>query len=369
MNPSYSSIKLPAKTDHVNRILFILICIIVAFGLNILLASTSFLARQEYGDPYFYLKKQVIFASIGLLAMIVVSQVSWFFWREIAWPLYFFSILLLVLVFIPGIGHKAGGAWRWIHIGGISLQPSDIARFATILVIARLYADKEYASATTIFITLGVTALPGLLIAVEQDLGTALHLIFASGILLMLTRFPFKVHGLIFFISFPLLYTSIFNVSYRLERLKAFLDPWKYRYEAAYQLVASLRSFLAGGVWGNGLGEGLRRHNLQARHTDFIMAIVAEDMGLVGVFLVLTLFFGTTIYGFIIISRIQEEFPRLLGSGILIVFILQAIINISVTMGVIPTTGINLPLFSYGGTSLITYLIMFGIVLNISRDA
>src|SRR5690606_33283498 len=161
-------------------------------------------------------------------------------------------ILLLLLVFVPGIGHKAGGAWRWIHIGGISIQPSDIARFSTILLITRLYADRENPSPSTILITLGISALPIILIAIEQDLGTSLHLVFTCGVLLMLTRFPIRIHALLIFISFPILYTAIFNVHYRLERLKAFLDPWKFRYEAAYQLVASMRSFLAGGVWGNG---------------------------------------------------------------------------------------------------------------------
>ena len=353
---------------NTNRIIFILVCIILGFGLNILLASTSFLARQEFGDPYFFLKKQVSFAILGILAMIIFSQVSWQMWREIAWPFYFISLFLLVLVFVPGIGHKAGGAWRWIQIAGISLQPSDPARLATIMVLARLFSNRETIQSSNILVALVVVAAPVFLIAVEQDLGTALHLVIAAGIFLTLTRFPFKIHLTLVFMSAPLLYFAIFNVPYRLERLKAFLDPWKFRYEAAYQLVASMRSFLSGGVWGNGLGEGLRRHNLQARHTDFILAIVAEDLGIAGIILLLVLFFGLTIYGFLLMTRVKEDFPRLLGSGILLLFILQATINMCVTMGMIPTTGINLPLFSYGGTSLLTYMIAFGIFLNITRE-
>ena len=168
-------------------------------------------------------------------------------------------------------------------------------------------------------------------------------------------------------LAIPIIFYNIVNVPYRWERVKAFLDPYTYRFEGAYQLVASFKAFQAGEFFGQGFGEGIRRHNLQARHTDFILAVVAEDLGFFGVFILLALMFGLSGYGLYLMFKIEDIFARLLGCGLIFLFATQMIINVAVTMGLVPTTGINLPLISNGGTSLVTYLSMFGIVLNITR--
>lgn len=353
--------------QQTNLILFALVVILVGFGLNILLAASSFLARQEFGDPYFFIKRQIIFAIIGFGALVGLSQVPYKVWERIAWPLYFFSLFLLVLVFIPPLGKKAGGASRWISLGLFTMQPSDLTKFSVILVLSRLFSSKKQIDIKMILVTLGVIAVPAVLIGIEPDFGTALHLFLATAFFLFFTGFPLRVLLTLTFASLPVAYFVIVKSPYRWERVKAFLDPMTYRFEGAYQLVASFKSFLAGGIWGKGLGEGLRRHNLQARHTDFILAIVAEDLGLWGIWLVLLLYFGLAFYALVLLSRIEDVFGRLLGTGIVAVFITQVLMNVSVTMGLIPTTGINLPLFSYGGTSLVTYMAQFGILLSITR--
>ncbi|MCS6984265.1 MAG: FtsW/RodA/SpoVE family cell cycle protein [Leptospiraceae bacterium] len=350
-----------------NLLIFSLVIFLTLFGLNVLLAASNFLARQEYGDPYFFIKRQALYAFLGFLSLLFCSQLPYTFWEKWAWPFYGLSLVLLLLVFVPPLGKKAGGAHRWLNFGFFSIQPSDIARFCLILLIARLYARWERPGLAHVALTVTLVFFPVLLIALEPDLSTALHLLLCAGLLLFLTSFPWYMHLLFLLLSLPVVYYFIFYTPFRLERLKAFLDPWTYRYEGAYQLVASFKSFAAGGFWGKGLGEGLRRHNLQARHTDFILSIVAEDMGFLGIVLLLIIYFGLATYGLYLMSKIEKPFARLLGSGVLIIFFTQFSMHVAVTMGLLPTTGISLPLLSYGGTSLVMYMSMFGILLNITR--
>ena len=348
--------------------LFGLILLLVGMGLNILLASTTYLGRVSFGDPFHYVKKQAVFIFLGIVVFFIFSHLSYHIWKKLAWPIYFLSLILLLLVFIPGVGHKAGGASRWIHILGLSIQPSDIAKFAVILVLARIADPHEFLQWKQSVVAIFVVALPILLIAVEPDLGTALHLLATSGIFLLFIGISIPVLATSALITLPLLFYSLSMVTYRWNRIKAFLNPWEYRFQEAYQLIASYKSFLAGGLWGQGLGEGFRRHNLQARHTDFILAIVAEDLGFFGIAIVLILYVIISVYALLMLKNVEVKFGRLLGTGIILLFSVQALINVAVTMGVLPTTGINLPLFSYGGTSALTYLGMMGIVVNVLKE-
>lgn len=352
-------------------LVYILVLVILGLGLNILLASTSFQAKMLHGDPYFYFKKQAFFALLGIVALLVFSQIPYRIWQSGAWWFYGLSIIFLLLVFIPSIGREAGGARRWIEIAGISAQPSDIVKFTTVLVIARLYSlrhEDENRERLRHILAVGVILVPVFLVYKEPDFGTAMHIIFASAGLLIIAGFPslWLLAGSLLMI--PVVYFSVIQVPYRWNRVKAFLDPYEHRFEGAYQLIASFKSFLSGGLWGQGLGEGLRRHNLQARHTDFIFAIVAEDLGLIGVVLVMALYFGLAVYAIMFLKNIEDGFGQYLGVGIIVLFNTQALLNIAVTMGLIPTTGINLPLFSYGGTSLLSYMAMMGILMNIIKE-
>ncbi|MDH5719918.1 MAG: putative lipid II flippase FtsW [Spirochaetia bacterium] len=356
------------KKSHINYFYFALILFLLGIGLNIILASSSFLARQQYGDPFFFFRKQAVYALISVIFFIAIVQVPYRIWKTAAWPLYFLSIATLFIVLFPPLGKKVGGAFRWLQFGFITVQPSDIAKFSVILLLSRIFANSEDSDAAKTATALIIIFLPVALIAIEPDYGTALHLVFASFFLLLLTGFPVYVMGVIFVTLLPAAYISVSKVAYIWERLVAYIDPYKYRFERAYQLIASYRSFLAGGMWGQGLGEGTRRHNLQARHTDFILAIIAEDLGFVGIVFILCLYFFIAVYGLHKMSRIEDKFGRLFGSGILLLFITQAIMNIAVTTGLMPTTGINIPLLSFGGTSLLTYMCSMGIILSIMRE-
>ena len=346
---------------------------ILFFGLIILFSTSSYPAHKSFGDAHYYIKKQIIFIALGLPLLMIVSGIPHRIWQTLAWPLYTVSIVLLVMVFLPVIGKAAGGAHRWINIGGIFYQPSDLARFATVLLIARIFSKEERigsegkVQAIRVFLSLIVIALPVALISWEPDFGTAFHLILVVVFLLFLTNFPFVILLTIGISVTPIIYYNVIQVPWRLKRMIAFLNPWEYRYEEGYQLVAAFKSFLEGGFWGKGLGEGVVRHKLQARHTDFIFSVIAEEMGLLGISILLLVFLFIAVYGMLLLKKVAEPFAKLLGSGILLIFILQVIIHINVNMGLLPTTGISLPLISYGGTSIITYLFMFGILLNILK--
>lgn len=325
------------------------------------------MAREQFSDPYFFLKKQAFAAFIGFLGMLAMTQFDPDKYRHLVWPVYAVTCLLLLLVFVPGIGKRAGGANRWIVIAGLSVQPSDFAKIAVVLVLARIYSQAKEVDFRLSVTTLGIIALPAFLIGIEQDLGTAVHLILVASTLLFFTRYPLTM-------QFGALVAVIAAVSYiivktpfRLTRIKAFLDPWESRFDAGFQLVASMKAFLAGGLTGKGLGEELVRHHLQERHTDFILAIVAEDLGALGVIALLLAYFVIALYGLVLASRLRDDFMRLMATGFLLSLIIQVVINSGVTMGLLPTKGINLPLVSNGGTSLVVYLVMCGMLLSALR--
>lgn len=353
--------------SSVNLFLAALVLLLTAIGLNILLSASAMVSIKSGGTPYQYFLRQSLYALIGIIMLTITSQVPYVFWKKIAWPLYAFSLFLLVLVFIPPFSRSAGGASRWLSIAGVSVQPSDLARFATMLVLARIYADKQEISSTLVVMTFVILSVSALLIFKEPDFSTAAHLAMSALAFLFFTNFSMRIILGIMGAFLPLAVYAVLYEPFRLERIRAWLNPERYRYEEGYQIIASYRSFLSGGWKGSGFGEELERHRLVARHTDFIFARVAEDLGMLGVSLVLTLYFAVAFYGFYLVLQVKDDFARLLGTAILLLFILQAAFNFAVTMNLLPTTGINLPLFSAGGSSLITFLLMFGILLNITR--
>lgn len=362
-----NSARSASQINPTDLFLFGLIVALVAFGLNILLASSSFMAREQFSDPYFFLKKQAFAAFLGFLGMLAMTQIDPDRYRHWVWPIYGITIVMLIMVFVPGIGKRAGGANRWIVLGGLSVQPSDFAKVALVLVLARVYSQAKEVDLKLSLMTLFIIAVPAFLIAIEQDLGTAIHLVLMGSALLFFTRYPLTMQLMALLAVVAAVSYIIIKTPFRLTRIKAFLDPWESRYDAGFQLVASMKAFLAGGLTGKGLGEELVRHHLQERHTDFILAIVAEDLGALGVIALIGTYFLIVVYGLILASRLKDDFMRLMATGFLLCLIIQVVINSGVTMGLLPTKGINLPLVSNGGTSLLVYLVMCGMLLSALR--
>jgi cell division protein FtsW len=279
---------------------------------------------------------------------------------------------LLALVFIPGIGHSAGGAQRWIRVAGFSLQPSEITKIAIILFVAYALAKKGEKIRNFKVGFMPVLIISGLFMGVillQKDLGTAFVLAMVVAAMLFIggTRIAYLTAGVL--AAIPILYFLIFSVDYRRQRILAFLDPWEHQLDSGFQIIQSYVAFNAGGLTGTGLGQGKQKlFYLPAAHNDFIFPVIGEELGLIGVFFVLILFLLFMIRGIKISLKAPDHYGIFMGIGITTLVTSQALINFGVVMGLLPTKGLPLPFISYGGTALLVLCFLVGVLLNISSQ-
>jgi cell division protein FtsW len=306
--------------------------------------------------------------------MYLFSIINPSFWRRIASPLMVVGLILLVLVFVPGLGVKWGGSHRWIGLPfGFVLQPSELAKYAMIIFIAHSLAKKGDSVKN---FSLGL--LPHLLVIgivvslvlLQPDFGTAVIITTVGSLMLFVAgvRLQHLLGGAI--LCLPFLFQIGISAQYRLTRLKTFLDPWADPFNTGFQVVQSLVAFGCGGVWGVGVGKGIQKlFYLPQPHTDFIFSVVGEELGLFGVTLLILLFYVLICRGLVISIKTKDMFQKLLAFGITSLVGLQAIVNMAVSMGLLPTKGLPLPLVSLGGTSMIVNLAGLGILMAVARSA
>jgi len=352
----------------------ILLCtlLLIFIGVLMVYSASAILAQERFQDSYYYLKKEIVFALIALGFLFTLMNVDYhIFWKWV-YPLLFASLFLCILVAIPGIGVKAGGARRWIALGGFTFQPSEMAKFSLILFLAySLAKKKEKMEKFTIGILPNVIV-AGLimgLILLQKDLGTTFTLGVVMMILLFVggTRISYLAGAAL--LSIPALYFLIFSVDYRRQRILAFLDPWTHMSDTGFQIIQSYMGFNRGGIWGMGLGQGKQKlFYLPAAHTDFIFSVVGEEIGLFGVLFVIGIFLILIIRGIRASLRAPDLFGTYLALGIISLIAVQSLINFGVVMGLLPTKGLPLPFISHGGTSLIVMASCMGIVLNIASQ-
>ncbi len=344
--------------------------ILVILGFIIIYSSSSVLAQQKMGDCYFFLKRQVGFAILGLFLMIIAKNIPLNFYKRMVYPLLFINILLLVLVLIPGIGVKVGGARRWLNILGISFQPSELAKLCLSLYMA--YSMSKKVHKMDLF-SRGV--LPHLIIAgsfiglilLQPDFGTSV--IIAGWILVLLLVGGARLWqiALMVLISVPMLIHSLFGAHYRVKRWGAFLNPWDDPQGVGFQIIHSFLALGSGGLLGVGLGNSKQKlFYLPEPHTDFILSIIGEELGFIGIAFVICMFLLIIIKGIRISLNSKELFGCYLAFGITCFLGIQVLTNMGVVMGLLPTKGLTLPFLSYGGSSLIITLVSIGILLNIS---
>jgi cell division protein FtsW len=333
-------------------------------------ASSQLATDRMNGDAYFYLKRQALFCGLGLSALAVFRFIPCRLYIKLAYPMLGVSLFLLAVLLIPGVGKTVGGACRWLRVGFVSVQPSELAKFSLALFMA--YSMSKKGQDMTRFTRgllphLVIAAIFMMLIVVQPDLGTPviigcwmLILLFVAGV-----RF-YQLLGLVL-LSFPVLVWLIARADYRMKRWWAFIDPWEDPQGIGYQIVHSFLAFGSGGILGVGLGDSKQKlWYLPEPHTDFILPIVGEELGLVGITAVLFLF-GMLIYrGVRVALQARDLYSTYLAFGLISFIGLQAIINMGVVMGLLPTTGLTLPFMSYGGSSLVINLVSVGILLNIS---
>ncbi len=350
--------------------LFAAVVALALFGVVMVYSASAFVAVGEGASHYSYVMKQGAWTIIGFAAMFAAMRIDYRVWRatRIVYPLLALVIVLLVAVFAFG---AINGAHRWIRFGGMSMQPSELAKLALLLFLARFLerrAGEEQSFFRTLAPAICMTCALIMLIVFEPDLGTALMLAVACAVMLFAAGARLKHLALLAMPALLGVTALLIFVPWRLRRMTSFLDPWADAQGAGYQVVQSLIAIGSGGVGGLGFAEGRQKlYFLPFAHSDFIFAVVGEELGLIGTFAVMALF-GVLLWRGIEISlRAPERFGMLLGLGITVMVVVQALFNMSVALALVPTKGIPLPFISYGGSSLIPLLFMMGILLNISQ--
>jgi cell division protein FtsW len=361
-----------AKRVSVDRWLFTVTMLLVFVGLVMVFSASAVMARERLGSEYAFLWKQLICAIAGLAAMVVTMRVDY---RRYKHPAIVFSLmgvttLLLISVFFLDRSHNTH---RWIHAGGFSFQPSELAKPVLILFLA-YFLESRAKSINDVRNTLVPAAAPILvflgLIVLQPDLGTAIACAGIAACIFYVAGIRMRYFGYAFAASLPPLYFLIFHVAFRRDRILAFLNPYADRQRAGFHIIQSLIAVGTGGVTGLGLMEGKQKlFYLPEPHTDFIFAVTAEELGLLGSLFVVSLFAIFLWRGMRVSWRTNDLFGRYLAVGITSMVVLQAFINISVVLGMMPTKGIPLPLVSYGGSSLFVTLACIGVLLNITEQA
>jgi cell division protein FtsW len=351
-------------------ILLLVTLLLVTIGTVMIYSSSSILAAEKFRDGQFFLKKQIFFLVLGLGVMALATRIPYYKLRKLAWPGIAASVILLCALWIPHLGIRAGGAVRWLNLGVFSFQVSEMVKVALILFLAHFLTEKvnhvrEFSQG--MLVPLAVMGVLVGLILLQPDFGTTVILALITILMIYLAGGRLLHLGGMVALFIPVALYLLLHKSYRLARLTVFLDPWKDPRHSGFQIIQSLISFGAGGPFGVGIGDGMQKlFYLPEPHTDFILAVIAEESGLIGVGLILFLFIILIVRGFQIALKAPDLFGNLMGAGLTMMLALEAFINVAGVMGLIPLKGLALPFLSYGGTSLIMSLAAVGILLNIS---
>ncbi|MED4603722.1 stage V sporulation protein E [Paenibacillus validus] len=345
--------------------------LLLVIGVIMVYSASAVLAFREFGDAFYYLKRQALFAALGVIAMFFMMNTDYWIWKRYAKPALIVCFVLLVAVLIPGIGVVRGGARSWLGIGSFGIQPSEFMKMGMIIYLSKWLSEQKNPITAFTKGLLPPLALVGLafgIIMLQPDLGTGAVLVGAT-LLIIYTAGARLQHlsylGLIGVAGFIGL---VIAAPYRLKRITAFLDPWQDPLGAGYQAIQSLYAIGPGGLVGLGLGMSRQKYSyLPEPQTDFIFSIIAEELGFIGGSCVLILFMVLVWRGMRTAITAPDTFGSLLATGIVGMIAVQVIINIGVVIGMFPVTGITLPLISAGGSSLTLMLTSIGILLNISR--
>ena len=358
------------KLEEYDLIIMLMAIALTCFGVVMVYSASNIMADKRFHDGFFFLKRQGLFAVVGLIMMLVVMRIDYHVWKQLAVPALLLCLVLLGLVLIPGIGGKAGGSSRWIKLlPGFNFQPSEMAKLALIMYMAYSLdkkQDKVKLLASGFIPYMVVLMFLITFLVLQPDLGGALTLaavamtmLFAAG-----TRLTYIFS--MFLLAIPLLAIKL-SRGYHKGRIEAYLDPWSDPSGKGFQIIQSWLALGTGGVFGQGLGEGKQKlFYLPEAHTDFILSVVGEELGFIGVVVIIGMFFLLVQRAMRIAVAAPDTFGRFLALGIAVLFGIEATVNMGVVTGLLPTKGLALPFISYGGSSLFISLFAVGILLNIS---
>lgn len=358
------------RVEGYDMIVLMMAVILTCFGVVMVYSASSVMAAKKFHDGFFFLKRQSLYALIGFIGMGVAMHVDYHVWKKWAVPLFLGTFFLLLLVFVPGIGGTAKGASRWIRLPGFNFQPSELAKVALIMYMAYSLEKRQDKLKQFMSGFFPYMLILGVFIAVllaQHDMGAALTMLAVA--IVMLFAAGTKVQYILGMglVALPGICYLVFTKAYRMRRITAFLDPWQDPTDAGFQIIQSWLALGTGGFFGQGLGEGKQKlFYLPEAHTDFILSVLGEEMGFIGVIVIASMFLLLVQRSIRVAIAAEDSFGRFLAFGIAILIGLEAFINMAVVTGLLPTKGIALPFLSYGGSSLIISLCAVGVLLNVS---
>ena len=355
-----------------DALLLLILIVTLGVGISVLFSASTYYAQRMFQDPYYLFRRQLLWIVLGSVAGVTASQVPITTVRQ-ATPIVVASALILtVLTFVPGIGRPIMGARRWVFVFGQCFEPAELVKFSIVLYLAAIFSKKQDRindPVNSLLPPLLVVSLFVALIYLQNDFSTAFFIL-----LIALAMFLIAQVRILFFLLLSLLFVPLggmllFTKAHRVRRLMAFLNPLADPSGSGYQVIAAQTAFISGGFWGRGLGKGVRKlGGLPEAHSDFIYAVVGEEAGFLGALFVLLLFLVLAWRGYSLAMKGKDSFARYLAFGITSTITLQALLNIAVVTGLVPATGIPLPFFSSGGSSMLLTLTMGGVLFNLSRQ-
>jgi len=345
--------------------------LLMTLGLAMLYSTSAVLAQMRHHDSLYFLKRQLLWGGLGLLGLWGMRSIPYTAQRRLAGPALLCTLVALILVLLPIFGKEVGGARRWLTLGPLSIQPSEFAKYTLLLYVARslaMHQERLTSFVHTYLPNMGVLAVVTVLVFKEPDLGTAVVLAATASLQLLIAGVPWRYLACTALAGLPGLYWALTHVRFRMERLLVFLNPFNDRQGGGYQAVQALLALGQGGLLGIGLGKSQQKlFYLPEAHTDFIFAVIGEELGLLGAVGLVTLFLLLLWRILRIAVSCNDPFGTYLGLGIFCLLSLQIVMNLCVVIGLMPTKGLPLPLISLGGSNLLVSLMAIGTMLNIAE--
>jgi cell division protein FtsW len=371
-SPLYSP---PHTNVGLNQPIILLVAILMSVGVIIIASASIDYSAVNYNDPWFFFKRHLVYLCIALVASAVMLSIPTKFWKKYGWVMFFIACVLLLVVLIPGVGKRVNGSQRWLQLGPITIQISEVVKLCGVIFFASYLSNSQYVLQTQwkeLFKPLLMLVLLMWLLLLEPDFGGAVVLAITVGGMLFLAGAKLWQCILLLLSGLGILGALALFTPYRMKRLVTFLDPWKDQFDSGYQLTQSLIAFGRGEWFGLGMGNSIQKLlYLPEAHTDFVFAIFAEEYGFIGGLCLLAVFFVLIVKIFTIAKKAMERndvFSALAVFGVAILFTAQVITNVGVASGFLPTKGLTLPFISYGGSSLIITCLLIALVLRIDYD-
>ncbi len=348
-----------------------LVLLLLGVGTAVLFSSSYYYGELKFDDPIHFIRRQSLLVALGLGLSFLVSRISLETVKKFVPFLVFFSLVLTLLTFVPGIGDEVMGARRWIYLFGYSFQPSEMVKVTLVVYLAYIFSkkgDNLDDIVRSVFPPLVISGLFIVLVYMQNDFSTAFFLFFICLVMFFIARIKLLYFMFLASIGIPLAAILLFTKEHRVRRIMAFLNPASDPIGASYQVNAAKDALMRGGLWGKGLGEGTKKlGGLPEAHSDFVFAVLGEEMGFLGIFFVVAVFITFAARGYLVAVKSRDRFGYYLTFGLISSVLYQALLNLAVVSGLLPATGIPLPFFSSGGSSVIMTLVMCGLVYNVSR--